>query len=67
MRLFKKVKREMTFFINPTTGKRQYNRQCRRCIHDCKQSYRAQLLVCPKYRERAGVAVELASADGDRS
>lgn len=46
-RLSKKIKKEMAFFINPGTGKRQYNRQCRACIHDCKQSYRATIIACP--------------------
>lgn len=67
MRLSKKIKTEMAFFINPATGNRQYNRRCRRCIYDCKQSYRAQLLACSKYSERAVVAVDLAGTDEDRS
>lgn len=48
-RLSKKIKKEMAFFINPATGKRQYNRHCRACIHDCKQSYRATIITCPRY------------------
>lgn len=67
MILSKKVKAEMAFFINPATGKRQYNRQCRRCIHDCKQSYRAELLACPKYSERAVAVVDLAGEEEGRS
>lgn len=67
MRLSKKVKAEMAFFINPVTGKRQYNRWCRHCIHNCKQSYRTELMACPKYRQQAVAAVDLAGTDEGRS
>ncbi len=51
MRLSKKVKKEMAFFINPKSGKRQYNMHCQRCIHECKQSYHVKLVNCPKFTE----------------
>ena len=66
-RLSKKIKEEMAFFINPTTGKRQYNRRCRHCMHICKQSYRTELLACPKYQQQAVAAVGLAGLDEGRS
>ncbi|MCL2035478.1 MAG: hypothetical protein FWG94_12245 [Oscillospiraceae bacterium] len=50
----KKLKEEYTFFINPLTHKRQYNKLCRRCVHDCKQSYRAKVLVCRKFSASSG-------------
>ena len=50
-RLSKKAKAEWSFFINPLTGKRQFNLLCQHCICDCKQSYRAQILACPNYQE----------------
>jgi len=47
--LTKKEKQEWEFFIDPKTGRRTYNKQCLKCVHDCKQSYKAQLIDCPKY------------------
>jgi len=41
-------KLEWSFFLGEN-GRRQYNRVCRRCVHDCKQSFRADLVHCPKY------------------
>jgi hypothetical protein len=51
-RLSKKAKAEWSFFINPLTGKRQFNLLCQHCACQCKQSYRTQILACPNYRER---------------
>jgi len=44
-----KWKSEWAFFLG-TNGRRQYNRVCKRCVHDCKQSFRAVLIACPRYR-----------------
>ncbi len=49
-RLSKKAKAEWAFFINPLTGKRQFNLLCQHCTCECKQSYRAQILACPNYQ-----------------
>lgn len=43
-----KWKLEWAFFLGEN-GRRQYNRVCRRCIHSCKQSFKADLIACPKY------------------
>lgn len=51
-KLTKKEKQEWELFIDPKTGRRTYNKLCLNCIHDCKQSYRAQLLSCAKYRSK---------------
>jgi hypothetical protein len=40
----------MTIFINPNTSKIQYNKTCRHCVHECKQSYRSQIISCAKYK-----------------
>lgn len=56
-RLSKKVKAEWAFFINPLTGKRQFNLLCQHCTCECKQSYRAQILACPNYQERVQTGV----------
>ena len=54
-RMSKKQKEEWAFFINPKSGRRQYHPRCRTCLHDCKQSWRAQLIACPNSEgEKAG-------------
>ncbi len=37
-----------SYYLGPN-GKRKYNDQCMKCIHACKQSYRADIICCPKY------------------
>lgn len=44
----RKWKDEWAFFLD-TNGRRKYNDQCRRCIHACKQSFRTEVVVCPRY------------------
>lgn len=44
-------KTEWAFFLGEN-GRRQYNPICKRCVHDCKQSFRAALIVCPRYISR---------------
>lgn len=44
-------KTEWAFFLGEN-GRRQYNPICRRCVRDCKQSFRADLIVCPRYISR---------------
>ncbi len=41
-------KSEWAFFLGEN-GRRQYNRICRRCVHGCKQSFRTDLIECPRY------------------
>ena len=45
-----------------------YNDFCRKCIHECKQSFRATIIECPRYcskrsREVRSTAVHLSEAD----
>ncbi|MBR4172829.1 MAG: hypothetical protein IKR46_00460 [Clostridia bacterium] len=47
----KKWKREWSFFLGKD-GRRKYNAICRRCQMDCKQSFRAVLLECPKFTKK---------------
>ena len=56
-RLSKKMKLEWSFFIGPN-GRRQYNILCRRCQYDCKQSFRAIIVQCPKYRSKRENCIE---------
>lgn len=66
-RLSKKVKDEMQFFINPKTHKRQYNLHCQHCTNDCKQSYRVQIICCPKFCKSACTAAEISSVQGGKA
>ena len=43
----RKWKDEWAFFLG-TDGRRKYNDQCR-CIHDCKQSFRTEVVACSRY------------------
>ena len=50
-RMGKKMKAEWAYFIGEN-GRRQYNELCRRCVHDCKQSFRATVICCNKYTSK---------------
>ena len=43
-----KKRSEMSMFIN-SRGRIDYNRLCKACLHDCKQSYRAIIFDCPTH------------------
>lgn len=47
-RMSKKRKEEWAFFLN-ARNRITYNDLCVRCEHDCKQSFRAVILQCPRY------------------
>ena len=40
----KKWRLEWSFFLGEN-GRRQYNEVCQGCVHDCKQSFRAVLVL----------------------
>lgn len=42
---------EWAYFRNDK-GKLQYNKKCLNCIHTCKQSIRADIVVCKDYKDR---------------
>ena len=44
----KKWRLEWSFFLGEN-GRRQYNKVCLGCAHDCKQSFRAIVVLCPRY------------------
>ena len=48
----KKERLEWSFFINPKTNKIQYNKLCRRCVHDCRQSFRSVIVQCKTYQRK---------------
>ena len=47
-RMSKKRRLELSFFLNEL-NRVTYNELCRKCQHDCKQSFRAVVIECPKY------------------
>lgn len=68
-RMSKKRKQEWSFFLNDR-GRISYNELCRRCIHGCKQSFRATVIECPRYcskrAEKAGRTVSLPRLPTDK-
>lgn len=50
-RMSKKKKEEWAFFLNDRV-RITYNTFCRRCVHNCKQSFRAAVIVCPHYHSK---------------
>lgn len=58
-RMSKKRKLEWSLFLNER-GRITYNDLCRKCFYDCKQSYRAIVIECPRYlSKRSSAAVQL--------
>lgn len=47
-RMSKKRKEEWSFFLNDR-GRIVYNTLCRKCVHPCKQSFRATVVECPPF------------------
>ena len=47
-RMSKKRRLEWSFFLNHR-NRITYNDLCRGCTHDCKQSFRAIVVLCPRY------------------
>lgn len=54
-RMSKKDKEEMAFYINPDTGRITYNDKCKKCVKECKQSYRATIVQCTQYESKRAV------------
>ena len=53
-RMSKKRKLEMSLFLN-SRGRIENNLLCRACQNECKQSYRAVIIACPKYKSKRSV------------
>lgn len=47
-KMSKKRRLEWAYFLNES-NRITYNLLCRKCQKDCKQSFRAVLIFCPKY------------------
>ena len=50
-RMSKKRRLEWSFFLNHR-NRITYNDLCRGCTHDCKQSFRVDLMACPHYSSK---------------
>ena len=50
-RMSKKRKEEWAFFLNDRS-RIAYNALCCKCVYNCKQSFRAAVIVCPHYRSK---------------
>lgn len=50
-RMSKKRKEESAFFLDERNRIR-YCDVCRKCEHECKQSFRAGIVSCPKYKKK---------------
>ena len=48
----KKDKIDDYFYRNPKNNKIKINDICIRCIHNCKQSYKSELIACRKYESK---------------
>lgn len=47
-RMSREKRLEWSFFLNHR-NRIAYNALCRSCAHDCKQSFRAIVVLCPRY------------------
>ena len=47
-RMSRKWREEWSFFLNHR-NRITYNDLCRGCTRDCKQSFRAAVVLCPRY------------------
>ncbi len=50
-RMSNRRKWELAFFLTES-GRVAYNKLCLCCKHDCKQSYRAVVVNCPRFEKR---------------
>ena len=54
-RLSKKFCEEWAFYIKSGQRKRiVFNSKCKKCMHECKQSYRAEITACKDYIKKVG-------------
>jgi stress-induced morphogen len=52
----KKFARENAYFINPKTKRINYAEICKKCAHECKQSFRAQV-ICSRFEKKSLIEV----------
>lgn len=59
----KKWKQEWDFFLD-ADGRRKYADVCRRCVHGCKQRFRADVVRCPAYQPKGSDNPDLCQDKG---
>ena len=55
-KMSQKRKKELSLFLN-NAGRVEYNVLCRRCVHKCKQPYKAIVVECRRYLSKRSVEV----------
>jgi hypothetical protein len=45
-------KRKRIFSAKRRIRKTQFNRNCLKCIHSCKQSFKVIIIACPCYKDK---------------
>lgn len=54
-KLSKRFCEEWAFYIEPGTRKQVvFNEKCKKCMHECKQSYRVEIIACKDYIKKEG-------------
>ena len=53
-RMSKKEKEKWQFFLDDR-GRKAYNDLCRKCVRDCKQSFRAIVVQCLKFKSKRSI------------
>ena len=53
-RVPKYQKEEWAFFLD-SNGRKAYNDLCKKCVRECKQSFRVIVIYCPKYHSKRSV------------
>lgn len=43
-------KKELALFLNDK-GRVEFSKLCLRCVHHCKQSFRAVIIECPRFKK----------------
>lgn len=64
-RMSKKRRLEWSFFLNHR-NRITYNDLCRGCTHDCKQSFRAIVVLCPRYYSKRWKPPRTAATSTDK-
>ncbi len=57
------VPMEWSFFLNDRS-RITYNELCRKCQHECKQSFRAVVVDCPKYLSKRSKKKDKTAGNG---
>ena len=56
-RMSKKRRIEWSLYLNDC-NRITYNELCRKCCHDCKQSFRSEAIQCQRYLSKRSVRAE---------